>query len=859
MEKHKSEIENQNALDTLHPGDTLDKFEVIEQIGAGGMSIVWKGRDHLLNRSVAIKQIAPDLWSTMDGKELDQFRMRFRREADLQRNASIVDKHLVRLLDFIEDSRGLFIVTEFVDGPSLEQLLSQMRGPMDTRQALGIVGATAKALEIVHKHSMVHLDLKPSNILLPRSGGLKVGDFGLATLIAEQDSLTFGSVRYMAPELFGADPVDGRADIYSLGIIAYELFAGRDAFEKAFRIVLRDTRNQAIRWMKWHTNLRVKAPSLIRINEQVPTMISDLVARMMEKVPHQRIESAMQLLETIRNHVDQGHSITADLSVGPVRPQTATGAASQQDTTMLPKKRKLSLILTVVLGIVIIVSLGLYVRYRGQAAAVLDQQRSYAMERFDEARMQYGQGKYEAAHKRFEQLAKRWKEDIELGPASQANALMALAQIELAGGNYEVARQSIREADKIGILDRDPISDLDQEVIRRAALQKEITLIKSYIDERRFDEARLRGFKNQDVKSTQEEGPWTDKEKEKLKQLGETLADQFAQHQIKIGAKNVRQMAEAGQYENAIALLQRVQQKYPSRQLQELRDQIERDKAYETAIADGKQAELKSDLKAAITAYAAALELNQDEVLLHKMNQLRSRDATDDGRRFLNEGDVEAAEQAFARALGFADNEGARLGLARIASADQRETFMRAGDNALAKGDYDRAIRQYQNALDLINDVAIADKLRSAKVLRYLTLSRQLRRKGRIGEAEKELAQAESLEPCHPAISNARAEQQKWATYQKLLKTGDDYRRQSRFGDAKREYLQAANVLETDEILQRLDDIEYDHWIAQAQSFMRSKNWDSARACLLSAANHRDTEQLRQLFDEVEENLPDRN
>ena len=103
---------------------------------------------------------------------------------------------------------------------------------------------------------------------------------------------------------------------------------------------------------------------------------------------------------------------------------------------MLPKKRRLSLIFAVVLSIVIIVSLGLYVHHRGQAAAVLDQQRRSAMARLDEARLQYGQGKYEESYKKFKQLAMRWKGDIELGPVSQANALMARAQIELAGGNY---------------------------------------------------------------------------------------------------------------------------------------------------------------------------------------------------------------------------------------------------------------------------------------------------------------------------------------------------------------------------------------------------------------------------------------
>src|SRR5439155_314842 len=122
------------------------------------------------------------------------------------------------------------------------------KGPMDQKQVLGIVGATALALEAIHKEGVVHRDLKPSNILLPRAGGLKVVDFGIAGLVGAQEALSVGTVRYMAPELFAEGGLDGRADIYSLGIIAYEMLAGREKFNEAFRVVIRDQRNQAMRW-----------------------------------------------------------------------------------------------------------------------------------------------------------------------------------------------------------------------------------------------------------------------------------------------------------------------------------------------------------------------------------------------------------------------------------------------------------------------------------------------------------------------------------------------------------------------------------------------------------------------------------
>src|SRR5690606_35571354 len=112
--------------------------------------------------------------------------------------------------------------------------------PMDERQALGIIGGTALALDTIHKQNIIHRDLKPSNILLPGEGGLKICDFGLATLMEDQEALDVGSVRYMAPELFGDEKADQRADIYALGLVAYEMLAGRDKFADVFKIVLRD-------------------------------------------------------------------------------------------------------------------------------------------------------------------------------------------------------------------------------------------------------------------------------------------------------------------------------------------------------------------------------------------------------------------------------------------------------------------------------------------------------------------------------------------------------------------------------------------------------------------------------------------
>ena len=192
----------------LQPGDKLDKYEVGQQIGAGGLSVVWKAYDRLLNQTVAIKQLVLD-----SGVDEDAFRERFRREAEIQKKLSQANKNLVRVIDFVEDTRGLFIVMEYVDGPSLENLLSQNPGPVELKTALGIAAAAAVALGAIHKQGVVHRDLKPANILLPKDGGLKICDFGLASLLADQDPHAVGTVRYLSPEERNAEPGDAGAEM----------------------------------------------------------------------------------------------------------------------------------------------------------------------------------------------------------------------------------------------------------------------------------------------------------------------------------------------------------------------------------------------------------------------------------------------------------------------------------------------------------------------------------------------------------------------------------------------------------------------------------------------------------------------
>ncbi len=281
---------------TLAPGDRVQHYTVVELIGAGGTSAVFKAHDALLNRHVAIKQIllAP-------GEEADTYRARALAEAGIHKRAGAVDPSmLVQLMDVVSDPRGVLLITEYVDGPSLEQIFAANPAPMEERQALGILAGAAKGLSSLHGAGILHRDMKPANVLMPRAGGLRLADFGLSVSASSSQLMDQGTVRYLAPEVLQGQPASPASDLYALGMIAYEMLAGRGQYEEVFKAILRDQRNQSMRWVKWHTNPKIKPTPLGQLNPTLSPALLELVERLMDKDPLRRIGSAGDLLNAIR-------------------------------------------------------------------------------------------------------------------------------------------------------------------------------------------------------------------------------------------------------------------------------------------------------------------------------------------------------------------------------------------------------------------------------------------------------------------------------------------------------------------------------------------------------------------------------
>ena len=206
-------------------GRMLDnRYELLELIGSGGMAVVYKAKCHRLNRLVAVKVLKSDLAEDAD------FRRRFRDES--QAVAMLSHPNIVSVYDV---SRGEteYIVMELIDGITLKQYMEK-RGQLNWREALHFITQIMKALSHAHSRGIIHRDIKPQNIMVLRDGSVKVADFGIACLANSANTLTqeaLGSVHYMSPEQARGDRTDARSDIYSAGVVLYEMLTGRLPFE----------------------------------------------------------------------------------------------------------------------------------------------------------------------------------------------------------------------------------------------------------------------------------------------------------------------------------------------------------------------------------------------------------------------------------------------------------------------------------------------------------------------------------------------------------------------------------------------------------------------------------------------------
>lgn len=257
---------------------------VMRKLGKGGGGAVWLGWDEKNQRSVALKFLDPV--SAADPKH----RERFIREG--RRFGTLRHQNIVRVHGLAQSGTHLYLVSEYVDGRNLHQLLSA-EGQMKIRHALEITRDVALGLAHAHSQGFVHRDLKPENIMVRNADGrVKVLDFGIAKDLNASDALTqfghyLGTPAYSAPEQVRGRLVDGRSDIFSLGVILYELLSGKTAFEgRESTEILRAT-------------LEDHPEPLVKLNRHVETPVAQLIDRMIEKDPRKRLQDMAAVAEAL--------------------------------------------------------------------------------------------------------------------------------------------------------------------------------------------------------------------------------------------------------------------------------------------------------------------------------------------------------------------------------------------------------------------------------------------------------------------------------------------------------------------------------------------------------------------------------
>lgn len=270
---------------TLVPGARLDHYVIDREIGAGGMGVVYKAEDTLLDRMVALKILPPRLC------EDNEFLRRFAREARLV--ARIQSPHVVTVHTLMEKDIGLVLVMEFLEGETLEQRLRRS-GPLSAKEAIEVFDQASRGVEHIHELGIVHQDLKPANIFMTVDGGVKLLDFGVAKLMNDrrfdETGTMLGTLLYISPEQIKGRAVDQRSDIYTLGITLFEAVTGRLPFERKTNYAL------------MHAHVQESPPAPRKLQTEIPPQLEKVILKAIAKEPERRFQKIGKFRKALLQH-----------------------------------------------------------------------------------------------------------------------------------------------------------------------------------------------------------------------------------------------------------------------------------------------------------------------------------------------------------------------------------------------------------------------------------------------------------------------------------------------------------------------------------------------------------------------------
>lgn len=309
-----------------------NRYRIIDKIGVGGMADVYRGEDTLLGRPVAIKILHANFAND------DEFVSRFKREA--QAAGKLNHPNIVNMYDVGFDQDLHYIIMEYVDGKTLKEYITE-KGRLSIDEAVKFTIAIGEGLEHAHAMGIVHCDIKPHNVIITRTGRVKVTDFGIARAMNSTNTVMYtnsimGSAHYLSPEQASGKTIDGSTDIYSLGIVLYEMLSGKVPFEGETPIAV------ALK----HVREKVIPPT--RYNSSIPPLLESVVLKALSKDPKDRFESISDMMSDLR--LSQGFTMSktqrhepydfATQMIPAVDPDAMDEFSTDDDTTSKEVKKK---------------------------------------------------------------------------------------------------------------------------------------------------------------------------------------------------------------------------------------------------------------------------------------------------------------------------------------------------------------------------------------------------------------------------------------------------------------------------------------------------------------------------------------
>ena len=308
----------------MHTKDKIGKYEILEEIGRGSMGIVYKGRDPFINRLVAIKIIKKDLLDPAQSKEA--LLGRLKQEAQAAGNLS--HTNIVVIYDYGEDAETAYIIMSYVEGKNLNSFFENFEG-VDVKRIVEIMSDILDALSHAHEKNVIHRDIKPANIILTPEGRIRITDFGIARIESSELTLfgtAIGTPNYMAPEQHRGEKIDRRADLFSAGVILYQLLTGEKPFDgSSYASILNKI-------------LHVDPIPPSNLNPIITEEFDQIIKRCLAKLPDDRFQTAKEFQYALENALSTWTEKFADLEFAE---KSALYKNRQDETQIIKQKHQL--------------------------------------------------------------------------------------------------------------------------------------------------------------------------------------------------------------------------------------------------------------------------------------------------------------------------------------------------------------------------------------------------------------------------------------------------------------------------------------------------------------------------------------